>query len=321
MTTQVTIVGAGYAGLAAASRLARRTRGRDVRIELVNAVPDFVERIRLHQLAAGTGSATRPLTDVLAGTDVSVRIGTVEAIDASRGAIRLTDGTNVGYDTLVYALGSRTRTDGVPGAAAYAYTVDSPAGARRLNGALRTAGTVAVCGGGLTGIEVAGEIAETYPGVAVTLLTRGRLAETVSARTRRYLSDTLGRLGVTVRERTEVTAVEPDAVRLADGSALPADVTVWCGSFVAPRIAVDSGLPTDDAGGSGSTRPCGYPGIPSCTRSATPPRSPCPGAYRGCPARPACRPGCTWRTRSPAGPAASGTGSRTCASAWGGAAA
>lgn len=64
MTHRIVIVGAGYAGLGATTRLARRTRGRDLRIELVNAGTGFTERVRLHQLAAGTGtvpfSGTRP---------------------------------------------------------------------------------------------------------------------------------------------------------------------------------------------------------------------------------------------------------------------
>lgn len=248
MTTQVAIVGAGYAGLAAASRLARRTRGRDVRIQLINAGPDFVERIRLHQVAAGTGTAARPLAGMLSGTGVGVRVGTVEAIDLAAGTLRMSDGGPVGYDTLVYAVGSQTRTDAVPGVAEHAYRLDGPV-TERLAAALRRAtGTVVVCGGGLTGIEAASEIAEAYPRLAVTLATRGRIAPTVSDRTRRHLAGGLRRLGVQVRENTPVAAVEPGAVTLAGGDTLPADVAVWCGSFVAPALAADAGLPTDAAG-------------------------------------------------------------------------
>jgi NADH dehydrogenase FAD-containing subunit len=70
----------------------------------------------------------------------------------------------------------------------------------------------------------------------------------VSDRTRRHLTDGLRRLGVQVRENTPVAAVEPGAVTLADGDTVPADVAVWCGSFVAPALAADAGLPTDVAG-------------------------------------------------------------------------
>lgn len=251
MTTQVAIVGAGYAGLAAASRLARRTRGRDVRIQLVNAGPDFVERIRLHQVAAGTGNARHPLDKLLSGTGVSVRVGTVESVDLAAGRLRLSEGGPVGYDTLVYALGSHTRTDVVPGVAEHAYTLDGPVADRlaaRLREVAGHAGTVVVCGGGLTGIEAAAEIAEAYPRLTVTLVTRGRIAHGVSARAHRYIGRTLDQLGVRVREDTAVTAVQPGEVTLADGGTLPADVAVWCGSFVAPRIAADAGLGTGELG-------------------------------------------------------------------------
>jgi NADH dehydrogenase FAD-containing subunit len=251
MTTQVAVVGAGYAGLAAASRVARRTRGRDVRIQLINAGPDFVERIRLHQVAAGTGTARHPLDTLLSGTGVSIRVGTVESVDLAAGRLHLTDGAPVGYDTLVYALGSHTRTDVVPGVAEHAYTLDGPV-ADRLAARLREldgrTGTVVACGGGLTGIEAATEIAEAYPQLAVTLVTRGRLAHDVSARAERYIRRSLDTLGVRVREDTAVAAVEPGAVTLGDGGTLPADVAVWCGSFVASRIAADAGIGTTELG-------------------------------------------------------------------------
>jgi len=53
MKHRIVILGAGYAGASAAGRLARRLHGDDVEITLVNAEPDFVERVRMHQLATG----------------------------------------------------------------------------------------------------------------------------------------------------------------------------------------------------------------------------------------------------------------------------
>lgn len=60
--TRVVVVGGGYAGVLAANRLQRP----GVDITLVNPRPDFVERIRLHQMIAGTHTATVPYADVLA---------------------------------------------------------------------------------------------------------------------------------------------------------------------------------------------------------------------------------------------------------------
>lgn len=60
MQHRIIVLGAGYAGASAAGRLAKRVQREDVAITLVNAEPDFVERVRMHQLAAGQDLAPRP---------------------------------------------------------------------------------------------------------------------------------------------------------------------------------------------------------------------------------------------------------------------
>lgn len=248
MAHRIVVVGAGYAGLAAAQRLARRTRGHDVRIELVNAGDSFVERVRMHQMAAGTGSARRPLAGILAGTGVRLRVGTVTALDAARRDVVVGD-DRLGYDTLVYALGSRTDRRGVPGADEFAYAVDGgPRDAAALTARLRTARTLVVCGGGLTGVEAATELAEAYQGLSVSLVTRGQVAYSVSEHGRQYIRRVLDRLGVQLVEHAAVTEITPSEVRLDGGWSLAADATLWCGSFAVPEIAARAGLATDDAG-------------------------------------------------------------------------
>ncbi len=65
---RIVVIGAGYAGAIAAGRLARRLRREDVAITLVNAEPDFVERVRMHQLAVGQELRPRPFSEMFAGT-------------------------------------------------------------------------------------------------------------------------------------------------------------------------------------------------------------------------------------------------------------
>ncbi|MEU4222570.1 FAD-dependent oxidoreductase, partial [Actinoplanes sp. NPDC026623] len=124
MPHRIIVLGAGYAGAVVAGRLARRLRREDVAITLVNAEPDFVERVRMHQLATGQDLAPRPLGKILAGTGVALRIARVTAVDvrARTVAVAGADGTGqLGYDTLVYALGSAWNAQGVPGTAEHAY--------------------------------------------------------------------------------------------------------------------------------------------------------------------------------------------------------
>ncbi|MFG1754199.1 FAD-dependent oxidoreductase [Streptosporangium sandarakinum] len=70
MQHRILVLGAGYTGAVAAGRLARRLRREDVAITLVNAEPDFVERVRMHQLATGQDLTPRPFGEMLAGTGV-----------------------------------------------------------------------------------------------------------------------------------------------------------------------------------------------------------------------------------------------------------
>lgn len=240
--SQVVVVGAGYAGVLAANRL--RTAP-EVTVTVVNPVPDFVERIRLHQYASGSGTATRPLTEVL-HPDVALRIASVERIDEH--SVVLDDGTTVPFDQLVYAVGSGPG-DAVPGVE-HAHAVSHLDGARRLRDSLDAAApgaSVTVVGGGLTGIETAAEIAESHPGLRVRLRSSGTVAAGLSERGRQTVRRTLDRLGVDVREQA-VARIERGAVVLDDGTAEPTDVVVWAGPFAVPDLARRSGLPVDDRG-------------------------------------------------------------------------
>src|SRR5690606_16437625 len=228
MKHRIVILGAGYAGLLAAGRLGRRLHGDDVTVTLVNAEPDFVERVRLHQLAAGQDLPPRPLEDVLAGTGVVLRVARVTGVDVDRRAVAVTSVDGAGadelpYDTLLYALGSAPADHGVPGVAEHADELASRPGALRLRerlAGLGAGGRVVVVGGGLTGIEAVTEIAEARPDLDVALAARGGLGDWLSAAGRRHVRRAVDRLGVTVHERTDVAAVRAGAVETGDGAVL-----------------------------------------------------------------------------------------------------
>ena len=118
MTHRVVVLGAGYAGFPAAKRLARQVYPEEVSVELVTESPRFVERPRLHQLATGQQLRDLPLTELLAGSAVRLRLGRACAIDRAHRSISVATENGVetvAYDTLVYALGSTIELDSVPG--------------------------------------------------------------------------------------------------------------------------------------------------------------------------------------------------------------
>jgi NADH dehydrogenase FAD-containing subunit len=251
MKHRIVVLGAGYGGAFVAGNLARRLSPVDTEITVVNAEPDFVQRMRLHHLAAGRQIKAPKLADVFAGTGIQLRLARVTAVDTERQVVAVADadaGGELGYDTLVYALGSHGDDHGVHGAAEHAFDIAARPSALRLRERLDSldgrgeAGNVVVVGDGLTGIESATEIAESRPGLAVALVARGELGSRLSVGARGHLRRACDRLGVTVLEHSVVEAVEATRVLCADGTVLASDATVWTAGFAVDSIAAAGGL-------------------------------------------------------------------------------
>ncbi|MET7653347.1 FAD-dependent oxidoreductase [Streptomyces sp. NPDC005486] len=254
MQHRIIVLGAGYTGATAAGRLARRLRREDVAITLVNAEPDFVERVRMHQLAVGRDLKPRPFSEMFAGTGVRLKLAKVTGVDVDRKTVAVL-GTNgaeeLEYDSLVYALGSGWNDQGVPGTAEHAHEIASRPGALRLSerlARLDAGQSVVVVGGGLTGLEAATEIAEARPDLDVALAARGGLGDWLSPKGRRHLRKVIAGLGVTVHEHATVTGVEADRVATVDGASIPAAVTVWTTGFAVHPIAKATALEVTDTG-------------------------------------------------------------------------
>ncbi|AFM18918.1 NADH dehydrogenase, FAD-containing subunit [Mycolicibacterium chubuense NBB4] len=247
----VLVIGGGYAGVMAANRLKTRN---DLTVKLINPRPEFVERIRLHQLAVADESTSRvALADygTVLNAGVQLVVDSVERIDAAAHRVTLASGATLDYDYLVYAVGSTGAVpDAVPGAAEFAYPLSEFEQATRLRerlADLAAPAPIVVVGAGLTGIEAASEFAGA--GRHVTLVSRV-IGPSLSRAGRRSVLRQLAKVGVTLvdGDAATVTAVGPDHVVLADGRRLLSAVTVWTAGFGVPGLAAASGLTTDDMG-------------------------------------------------------------------------
>lgn len=256
-STDVVVIGAGYAGMIATNRLlgslTMEERSR-VKVTVINPRDEFVERIRLHELAAGSrDSVSLPLSEVLS-KKASLLVGKVDLIDPDTNVVRVRrpDGelTEVRFDHLVYAVGS-CASAAIPGAREHAFLLGDLEGAQGAADAIRSAvprPRITVIGGGLTGVEAAAELAEAHPKPGVTLLCAGPLVSTMRPEARRSLLKSLQRLGVRVAEHVAVEAIDDGKVRLADGSVEAFDVCIVAASFDVPDLARVSGLAVDGAG-------------------------------------------------------------------------
>jgi NADH:quinone reductase (non-electrogenic) len=181
---QIVIAGAGYAGLHVALRLTARLRNRpEVNLTLVDRHDYHQVITELPRVAGGTRAvdAVRiPLQDVLAERVRFVRTP-ISGLDLP-GRRLLTAAEPIGWTKLVLALGSRPNDFAIPGLAQRALSLYSASDAERVWEAVGTAltsaaaatdpdrqrclATVVVGGGGATGVELAGELAEVLPEVA-----------------------------------------------------------------------------------------------------------------------------------------------------------
>ncbi len=251
----VVIVGAGYAGVLAANRLRASLTDAErlsVDVVIINPRGVFVDRIRLHQLAAGTTeTATIPLQQVLHG-EVKVVLGSVVRILPQQDSILLetVNGlVELSYDVLIYAVGSGAPSS-IPGGT-FSHTVGTYDGALAVRQAvqkLRPREQLVVVGGGATGVEVASEMAEKHPEMNVRLLSAGLLLDSLPQRGRKYVKRKLALLGVEITENARVSHIGKDSVELEDGQKIRSALTVWAGSFTVPALAGESGFAVNAAG-------------------------------------------------------------------------
>ncbi|WP_258067128.1 NAD(P)/FAD-dependent oxidoreductase [Arthrobacter sp. GMC3] len=248
--SRVVIVGAGYAGVMAANRLAgSQGLTESIIVTVLNPVADFVERIRLHEVAAGNRETAAVSMRTLLHERVNIVQGTASRIDPGHRKVHLSGGrAPLDYDILLYAVGSTQPSHRIPSGA---YGLKDSEDAHLLQAKLMQldpGDTVSIVGAGLTGIEVAAEIAEKYPQLQVRLISRGVIAGSLSVSGRHAITNRLSVIGVELIENTEVQKCDGSSVTTSGGDILRSECTIWTAGFSAPELARDSGLPTDASG-------------------------------------------------------------------------
>ncbi len=254
-STRILVLGAGIAGLLFTLRLAGKVARESVQITLVDEADTFTVRPRLHEFATNQRIFSRPFPHILRKTQVQFFQGRVTSLDPSQHRVTVQDQQQqheLTYDYLVYALGSMTDRQSVPGVAQYAYSLSArgPFSASALRERLpeigARGGQVVVCGGGATGIETAAQVASVYPQIKVSLVTEGSLAlfwnKSVADAIRRRLVS----LGVEIVDQSTVRTVRAQSVVLDQGRELACDLCIWAAGFVVQPQAREAGLAVNE---------------------------------------------------------------------------
>lgn len=293
----IVIVGGGAGGLPLATQLGRRLGRKGLaRVTLVDAARTHVWKPLLHQLAAGSFDTHAEEIEYLAQArwnHFKFRLGALQRVDRAARTLHLaashdaegreiTPASTLPYDALVVAIGSQTHDFGTPGAAEHSIRLDSPEAARRFNERLINACiraqtvpapaggarlTVAIVGGGATGVELAAELhaaarvlssyglehIDPQSELRIVLIEAApRLLAQLPERLGHAAVRELRKLSVEVFTGEPVVSVDADGVLTAGGRRIPSTITVWAAGVKAPevlaRLGGDDALETSRVG-------------------------------------------------------------------------
>jgi NADH dehydrogenase len=252
---RVLILGGGFGGVGAAQRLKKA----DAEVVLVDRHDYHTFQPLLYQLASGlldTTAVGHSLRDLLSSHDTVIHKAAVTAIDLEQRTVEFDEISPLSYDYLVFGLGAEVNFFGTAGAPDHAFPMYTLPHAVHLkdhllerweaadrdpslieDGALN----VVVVGGGPTGVETAGALAELYRGdfakdypevgpddARVILVEAGpELFAMFKPNLREYAEKALTDRGVEVKTGTAVASVEPTRVTLKSGEKLEAHTLVW----------------------------------------------------------------------------------------------
>jgi NADH dehydrogenase len=273
----VIVVGGGFAGLGCVRTLAARD---DLRVTLIDQHNYHQFQPLLYQVATcqlAPSHAAFSLRKLFHRPNVDVKLADVVAIDPGRRTVTAADGQTWTGDTVVLAAGSRPNFFATPGAERHAFPLYSLGDAQRLRSRIigifeqadrdprlidEGALNFVIVGGGATGVECAGALADMiretmtleYRDLAVTraqvhIVDLGRaLLGPFSSHAHDYAADVLRRKQVQIHLGVAVTEVGPGHVTLADGMVIRTRCVVWGGGIQAPAIAAAAGLPVGRGG-------------------------------------------------------------------------
>lgn len=269
----VIVIGAGFAGLNAVKALGQGK----FRVSLIDRNLYSTFQPLLYQVATGglnPGDVSYAIGGYTRKRSARYCRGTVTSIDTAARHITLDDDRSMAYDYLILATGVSASHFGIKGADKYTYGLYTRRDAVTLRdrffadveglseGPADSELAITMVGGGATGVELAGTIAElrdtmlreTFPDVNSSRI-HVRIVEMQSdllgpfdKKLRDYTRDQMIKRGVDVQLDTAIAEVGPDRVILKDGRHLHSDITVWTAGVAAPPEAKQWGLPQGHAG-------------------------------------------------------------------------
>jgi NADH dehydrogenase len=264
---KVVILGGGFGGLAAARALYKSAEVTVVDRHNFQTFLPLLYQVSTAGLAAD--HVAYPIRGALRKTDIKFRMGSPIAVDHKNNEVKLDSSEVLNFDHLIVALGSVSADFGIPGVNEYALGMKTVHEAltiraeimRRFEDLCRfeddTKLSISVIGGGPTGVEMAGAIAELIRGplksdkadaaanINISLIEAGpRLLPTFAPSLSERTKKDLEKLGVKVMLNIPVKAIEHRKITLNDDSVINSEITIWAAGVKGSDAMAQLSLPT-----------------------------------------------------------------------------
>lgn len=261
MSTKIVILGAGYAGVHAAKKLAKKyKKNNDVEITLIDKNPYHTLMTELHEVAGGRvpeESVKVELSRIFHRTKVKVVVDFIENVDTDNNLVTTKQG-EYKYDYLMVGIGSEPAFFGVPGVKENGFTLWSLEDAlkikKHIKNRVKEASfernsekrkrmlTFVVAGSGFTGIEMAGELLEWKTTLAreyrvcedeIKILVVEAMSTILNMLDRKQADKAekyMVKHGVSILKNSPIVEVTKNTIKLKDGKVIPTETLIWtCG--------------------------------------------------------------------------------------------
>ncbi len=272
MSKHIVILGAGYGGLLTALNAREYLSLNEATITIVNQTSTHQIITELHRLAGGTiaeKAVSMPLEKLLKGKDIDLKIAKVNSFSVESKTVQLADGSSLSYDALVVALGSVTSYFGIPGLEEHSMVLKSVNDANKIREHIiskirqyaqtknEADATIVVGGGGLSGVELIGEIVDHMPEIAkkygvdpkdlkFKLIEAGpKILPVLPDNLIERATTSLQARGVEFLTGLPVTNVSGNEISLKDGQTIVANTFVWTGGVAGNPLVGQSELAVD----------------------------------------------------------------------------
>lgn len=267
--THILILGAGYAGIRSAKKLSKSVPG-DTTIDLIDKNTDHVEKMSLHEIAAGTSkvnSMSFPIKDTI-NDKVNFIQATVTKIDKDKKTVSFSDHDDMTYDYLVIGLGFRSENFGLPGADEYSLVLQDIPTAQKIYETIeknianyKTSNdpkdlNIVVCGAGFTGVEILGELIDSTkklqmkydtPDITVTCLEMAtRILPMFDEELASYAVDYLKKNNINLKTGSKIKEIQKDGVLYDDTEGNEhkdeANTIIWTVGVSGSDVMTESGF-------------------------------------------------------------------------------